>query len=218
MALLAARIALPPGPALPRLARAVTRGRRVFAAWWAREARQRRAAARRAHRRRGPAWSAPPRGHHRHAVCRDAAARRPRSPRTPPAATCTWRTRFTAREGRDCSSRTRWTRARPFTSRCRSSMASGSAASASLRMAIVVAVAFEDPNSASPRIGLALSRTMGHIFEQRLLPVSDENGIAVASADRGRGTPHRGRVGAAGGDRQRPGRARRQGGRAALTS
>lgn len=52
----------------------------------------------------------------------------------------------------------------------------------------VVAVAFEDPNSASPRIGLALSRTMGHIFEQRLLPVSNENGIAVhpLTAVRGR--------------------------------
>ncbi|MEO8335222.1 MAG: sialidase family protein, partial [bacterium] len=33
-----------------------------------------------------------------------------------------------------------------------------------------VAVAFEDPNSGIPRIGLALSRTMGHIFEDRLLP------------------------------------------------
>jgi hypothetical protein len=43
----------------------------------------------------------------------------------------------------------------------------------------VVAVAFEDPNSASPRIGLALSRTMGHIFEHRLLPVSNDNGIAA---------------------------------------
>jgi hypothetical protein len=42
----------------------------------------------------------------------------------------------------------------------------------------VVAVAFEDPNSASPRIGLALSRTMGHIFEERILPVSNDNGIA----------------------------------------
>jgi hypothetical protein len=43
----------------------------------------------------------------------------------------------------------------------------------------VVAVAFEDPNSANPRVGLALSRTMGHIFEQRLLPVSSDNGIAA---------------------------------------
>ena len=42
-----------------------------------------------------------------------------------------------------------------------------------------VAVAFEDPNSATPRIGLALSRTMGHIFEDRLLPVSDDNGAAT---------------------------------------
>ncbi|MEO6528502.1 MAG: sialidase family protein [Gemmatimonadaceae bacterium] len=52
----------------------------------------------------------------------------------------------------------------------------------------VVAVAFEDPNSASPRIGLALSRTMGHIFEERLLPVSTDNGIAVrpSTAVRGR--------------------------------
>ncbi|MDB4884447.1 MAG: hypothetical protein JWL95_3213 [Gemmatimonadetes bacterium] len=52
----------------------------------------------------------------------------------------------------------------------------------------VVAVAFEDPNSTSPRIGLALSRTMGHIFEQRILPVSNDNGIAVRplTAVRGR--------------------------------
>lgn len=43
----------------------------------------------------------------------------------------------------------------------------------------VVAVAFEDPNSSRPRVGLALSRTMGHIFEARLLPVSDDNGEAT---------------------------------------
>lgn len=43
----------------------------------------------------------------------------------------------------------------------------------------LVAVAFEDPNSSTPRIGLALSRTMGHIFEQRILPVSDDNDRAV---------------------------------------
>ena len=43
----------------------------------------------------------------------------------------------------------------------------------------IVAVAFEDPNSRSPRVGLALSRTMGHIFEHRLLPISDDNGIAT---------------------------------------
>ena len=39
-------------------------------------------------------------------------------------------------------------------------------------------MAFEDPNSAKPRIGLALSHTMGHIFEQRL-PVSTDDGIAA---------------------------------------
>lgn len=52
----------------------------------------------------------------------------------------------------------------------------------------VVVVAFEDPNSRSPRVGLALSRTMGHIFEERLLPVSDDNGIAThpLAAVRGR--------------------------------
>lgn len=43
----------------------------------------------------------------------------------------------------------------------------------------LVAVAFEDPNSRTPRIGLALSGTMGHIFEDRLLPVSDDNGAAT---------------------------------------
>lgn len=42
-----------------------------------------------------------------------------------------------------------------------------------------VAVAFEDPNSREPQIGLALSRTMGHIFEQRVLPVSADNGSAT---------------------------------------
>jgi len=41
-----------------------------------------------------------------------------------------------------------------------------------------VVVAFEDPNSVTPRIGLALSRTMGHIFEDRLLPLSSDNGDA----------------------------------------
>lgn len=43
----------------------------------------------------------------------------------------------------------------------------------------LVAVAFEDPNSAIPRIGLALSTTMGHIFEHREIPVSDDNGAAT---------------------------------------
>jgi hypothetical protein len=41
-----------------------------------------------------------------------------------------------------------------------------------------VVVAFEDPNSATPRIGLALSRTMGHIFEERLIPLSTDDGAA----------------------------------------
>ena len=52
----------------------------------------------------------------------------------------------------------------------------------------VVAVGFEDPNSRAPRVGLALSRTMGHIFEQRLLPVSNNQGLAVRplTAVRGR--------------------------------
>lgn len=52
----------------------------------------------------------------------------------------------------------------------------------------VVAVGFEDPNSRTPRVGLALSRTMGHIFEHRLVPVSSDNGLAVRplAAVRGR--------------------------------
>jgi hypothetical protein len=52
----------------------------------------------------------------------------------------------------------------------------------------VVAVAFEDPNSRRSRIGLALSRTMGHIFEERLLPVSGDNEVATRpmAAVRGR--------------------------------
>jgi len=51
-----------------------------------------------------------------------------------------------------------------------------------------VVVAFEDPNSRTPRVGLALSRTMGHIFEERILPVSDDNGTAThpRAAIRGR--------------------------------
>src|SRR5258705_946298 len=42
-----------------------------------------------------------------------------------------------------------------------------------------VVVAFEDPNSRMPRVGLALSRTMGHIFEERILPISEDNGAAM---------------------------------------
>lgn len=42
----------------------------------------------------------------------------------------------------------------------------------------MVVVGFEDPNGSTPRIGLALSRTMGHIFEDRLLPVSGDQGVA----------------------------------------
>jgi len=40
-----------------------------------------------------------------------------------------------------------------------------------------VIVAYEDPNSRMPRLGLALSRTQGHIFEYRIA-VSDETGEA----------------------------------------
>ena len=43
----------------------------------------------------------------------------------------------------------------------------------------IVAVAFEDPNGTASRIGLALSHTMGHIFEDRLMPVSADNGAAT---------------------------------------
>jgi len=51
-----------------------------------------------------------------------------------------------------------------------------------------VVVAFEDPTSRMPRVGLALSRTMGHIFEERILPISDDNGSATnpRAAIRGR--------------------------------
>jgi hypothetical protein len=42
----------------------------------------------------------------------------------------------------------------------------------------LVVVGFEDPNSMTPRIGLAMSHTMGHIFEDRIVPVSDGNGVA----------------------------------------
>lgn len=40
-----------------------------------------------------------------------------------------------------------------------------------------VVVAYEDPNSRSPRLGLALSRLQGHIFEHRI-QASDETGEA----------------------------------------
>jgi hypothetical protein len=42
----------------------------------------------------------------------------------------------------------------------------------------VVIVGFEDPNSRTSRVGLAISRTMGHIFEERILPLSDDAGSA----------------------------------------
>jgi hypothetical protein len=42
----------------------------------------------------------------------------------------------------------------------------------------VVAVAYEDPNGAEPRVGLALSRSRGHHFEHRV-PVSAGVGAAV---------------------------------------
>jgi hypothetical protein len=44
----------------------------------------------------------------------------------------------------------------------------------------LVVVGFEDPNSTTPRIGMAISHTMGHIFEDRIVPVSDEHGTASA--------------------------------------
>jgi hypothetical protein len=40
-----------------------------------------------------------------------------------------------------------------------------------------VVVVYEDPNSRMPRLGLALSRVQGHIFEHRV-PASDETGEA----------------------------------------
>ena len=40
-----------------------------------------------------------------------------------------------------------------------------------------VAVAYEDPNASQPIIGVALSKTMGHIFENRIRATS-ENGRA----------------------------------------
>jgi hypothetical protein len=43
----------------------------------------------------------------------------------------------------------------------------------------LVVVGFEDPNGSTPRIGLALSRTMGHIFEHRILPMSADHDVAT---------------------------------------
>ena len=51
----------------------------------------------------------------------------------------------------------------------------------------LVVIGFEDPNSRTPRIGLALSNTMGHIFEHRILPVSDDNAAAVRPLTAARG-------------------------------
>jgi hypothetical protein len=42
----------------------------------------------------------------------------------------------------------------------------------------VVAVAYEDPNGVDPRVGLALSRTLGHTFDHRV-PVSTGVGAAI---------------------------------------
>lgn len=50
-----------------------------------------------------------------------------------------------------------------------------------------VIVAYEDPNSRSPRVGLALSLSQGHIFEHRL-PASDETGEAHTPRVAVRGT------------------------------
>jgi len=50
-----------------------------------------------------------------------------------------------------------------------------------------VAVAYEDPNSSRPQIFVALSRTMGHIFEAKL-PVSGESAAAADPSISLRGT------------------------------
>jgi hypothetical protein len=42
----------------------------------------------------------------------------------------------------------------------------------------IVAVAYEDPNGQEPRVGLALSRTLGHTFDHRV-PVSTGSGAAI---------------------------------------
>lgn len=61
-----------------------------------------------------------------------------------------------------------------------------SAASVASRGDTVV-VAYEDPNSKNPRLGLAISRTQGHIFERRI-PASDDSGEARAPRVAVRGT------------------------------
>jgi hypothetical protein len=50
-----------------------------------------------------------------------------------------------------------------------------------------VVVAYEDPNSRNPRVGLAISRTQGHIFERRLA-ASDDSGEARTPRVAVRGT------------------------------
>lgn len=61
-----------------------------------------------------------------------------------------------------------------------------SAASVASRGDTVV-VAYEDPNSRSSRLGVAISRTQGHIFERRV-PASDETGEAHTPRVAVRGT------------------------------
>src|SRR2546423_13185668 len=70
----------------------------------------------------------------------------------------------------------------------------------------LVVVGVAEPNSMLPRIGLAMSHTLGHIFEDRIVPVSDDQRGASPplTAARGRRTP------VAGGERRledRPARA-----------
>ena len=51
-----------------------------------------------------------------------------------------------------------------------------------------VAVAYEDPNSIEPGVGVALSRTMGHIFEYREMISSDNERARQPVVDLPRGT------------------------------
>lgn len=43
-----------------------------------------------------------------------------------------------------------------------------------------VVVAYEDPNGSAPRIALVISRSAGHIFEQRLPPISSVSMVATS--------------------------------------
>jgi hypothetical protein len=62
-----------------------------------------------------------------------------------------------------------------------------------------VAIAYEDPNSSRPRIALAVSRTAGHTFESKSIPVSSRDTTARTPPRRRPRPPPRHRLEGGGG-------------------